>query len=178
MACLDPQPLVRGRASNLLREKCSVVSAMLSRVIGVAAILFAALAGCARESSTVPVPVLGLQITLSASARSLSQDTDIGVTLTNSSDRNIYVPITGTYVVFERREGEKWVEPRIWFVTDGIGKSRPLKPGEELSVRLPLGYVNRRPGEYRFRFGVYQDPQLSRELLEVDRVSPSFVVTP
>lgn len=136
--------------------------------------LLVASATCGGEpAGTSP---LGFRITLSATSLSLSEDPDIGVTLVNASDRDVYGPVSGTYICFERRSGNHWVDASDWFVLDGIGTSWALKPGEELSTRLPAGYIGG-PGEYRFRYRLFLDAELTTPLHPADRISRSFVVT-
>lgn len=143
---------------------------MRIRMLAVGALLVAS-SSCGDTSA----PRLGLRIGLSSQSVSLSRDTAITATLTNSARQNVYARITGTYVIFERREGTRWVEPTDWFVTDGIGLSFAIPPGEDLAATLQLGYLER-PGEYRFRFLLYADAELKRPLRESDVASPTFVV--
>jgi hypothetical protein len=107
---------------------------------------------------------------------SLTADSVARVTLSNRSDRLVYLPMA-SYLECERLRDGEWRDAFAWFVVDGIGRSFSLAPGAAVTDELQLRfYLPHQPGTYRFRYLVYADPAV-RSLLPIEeRVSEPVVV--
>lgn len=140
--------------------------------------LAVALALCAcGENPAAPVHY-DLAVTTDKPAYSLSTDSVASITLTNRSDRPVFLPMD-SYVVYERLLNDEWTDAYAWFVVDGVGRSFPLAAGDAITDQLPLWfYLAGQPGTYRLRYFIYADPGVG-ELLPVDgRVSAPFTLGP
>ena len=109
---------------------------------------------------------------------SLSTDSSAYVTITNHSDRPVFLPMD-SYVVYERLVDGQWRDAYAWFVVDGIGRSFPIATGTSHTDELQLWfYLANRPGTYRFRYFAYADSAGQQLLPLKERVSPSFKLQP
>ncbi len=109
---------------------------------------------------------------------SLASDAEARTELVNLGPAVVYAPMN-EYVYVERREGGRWQDRHPWFTVDGVGISFPVDVGDTLSgFSMNFGYVDRRPGVYRFVFEVAFDSLGSRLVPEAQRVSPPFELTP
>jgi hypothetical protein len=152
-----------GRVGSLMRNKFLVVLAAT-----------AVLSNC-REGSTAPR--LGLVINTDKPSYSFATDSVAYVTLTNTSNQTIHLPMS-TYVVYERLVDGAWRDAADWFIVDGVGKSIPIPSGIHYRDDLPIRfYLRGQSGTYRFRYLVYADADLSSLLHISDRVSPPFTVS-
>jgi len=107
---------------------------------------------------------------------SLATDSVARVTLTNRSDRVVYLPMA-SYLVYERLRDGDWRDAFAWFVVDGVGRSFPLDPGAAVTDELQLRfYLPDQPGTYRFQYFAYGDPAVRLLLPIEERVSQPVVV--
>jgi hypothetical protein len=141
-------------------------------------LLLATVAGVAAcsDNSAAP-PSFDLVVTTDTATYALPADSIAQVTITNQSDRDVYLPMD-VYVVCERLSDGEWRDAFAWFSVDGIGRSFPLSPGQDISDQLRLWfYLPDQPGTYRVRYLVYADPDVESLLPVEERVSPPFVLT-
>jgi len=134
-----------------------------------------AASGCGDDPAG-PLGPFDLIVATDKAEYSLTTDSVARVTLTNRSDRVVYLPMA-SYLVYERLRDGEWRDPFAWFVVDGIGRSFSLDPGAAVTDELQLQfYLPDQPGIYRFRYLAYADPVV-RSLLPIEeRVSQPVVV--
>jgi len=136
------------------------------------------LALCACRDNTVGPAHYSLAVQTDKVAYSLAADSNATITITNHSDRSVFLPMD-RYVVYERLVDGQWVDGYAWFVVDGVGRSFPLAPGESLSNELELWfYLTGQPGTYRLRYFVYTDPDVHHLLPLAERISSPFTLAP
>ena len=133
-----------------------------------------AVSGC--DGPVGPADRLDLVVSTDKAEYSLAADSVSRVTLTNRSDRAVYLPMS-TYVVYETLRDGVWQDALPWFGVDGVGISFPLSPGEsrgdDLSLRV---YLPDQPGTYRFRYFAYADARLRFLIPVEERVSPPITI--
>ena len=124
------------------------------------------LAICACRDNALSPAHYALAVQTDKAAYSLAADSNADITITNHSDRSVFLPMD-SYVVYERLVNGQWVDAYAWFVVDGVGRSFPLAPGTSLSNQLQLWfYLPGQPGTYRLRYFVYTDPEVQLPLEE------------
>lgn len=147
----------------------------ISSVLLLAAI--AGVAGCSDNSAAPPSSSFDLVVGTDKGTYSLPTDSIALVTVSNQSDRDVYLPMD-VYVVCERLSDGEWQDAFAWFSVDGTGRSFPLSPGEVITDELRLWfYLPDQPGTYRVRYFVYSDPDVQSVIPVEERVSPPFVLT-
>jgi hypothetical protein len=142
-------------------------------------LLIAMLAGVAAcsDTSTAPASSFDLVVATDKASYTLPADSVAQITISNQSDRDVYLPMD-VYVVCERLSDGEWRDAFPWFSVDGIGRSFAVAPGDTVSNELQLWfYLPDQPGTYRVRYLVYADPDVQSLLPVEERVSPPFVVT-
>lgn len=144
---------------------------------GLAAALVVAVGGCGNDPAAPVIPaVFDLVIETDRPQYSVADDSIAYISLTNRSNRAVHLPMD-SYVVYERLRDGQWTDAYAWFVVDGIGISFPVLPGATVKNQLELWfYLRDRPGTYRLRYLVYEDPQLRVRLPLEERVSAPFIV--
>ena len=141
------------------------------------AVSLAGLASC-RGDAAGPLPAFNLAVETDKPQYSLATDTIALVSLTNRSDRDVYLPMD-VYVVCERLRDGSWTDSFPWFSVDGVTRSFPLRPGSTLTDKLQLWfYLPNRPGTYRVRYFVYADADVQTLVPLEERVSAAFILTP
>jgi hypothetical protein len=141
------------------------------------AVGLAGLASC-RSDVAAPPPTFNLAVATDKPQYSLATDSLALVSVTNRSDRAVYLPMD-VYVVLERLRNGIWADSLVWFSVDGLSRSFPLSPAATVTDTLRLWfYLPNRPGTYRVRYFVYADPELQTLAPLEKRVSAPFTVTP
>jgi hypothetical protein len=109
---------------------------------------------------------------------SLSVDHSAVPLLINRSGRPVYLPMN-EYVAVEHLVESTWQQGVVWFTVDGDGVSFRLDSGDSVdAMPMDFGYVDRKPGQYRFVFEVALDSQGRTRLPYSATRSAPFEVRP
>ncbi len=140
--------------------------------------LLALSGGCRRDGPTDLAAGASVRVTSDRAQYSVAANDVARVTITNESDRAVYLPMA-QYVLHEHLVDGAWRDESSWFTVDGIGMSIEVPPGATLTDGLSVArYLVKGPGTYRFRYLVFADAQWRSPLPVDQRVSAPFLVTP
>ena len=107
-----------------------------------------------------------------------SIDSRVEVHLTNVGSVPVYTSAPSYFLRLDRWTGTAWQDAGVWYLLLAITPSLlTIAPGDSSRSFLELvSPVISTPGRYRFRYDLYEDPQLKNVLPLTFRVSNPFEV--